>query len=159
MRPQHVVFTCGLKNTVKASFLTVKTLRIWCRGQVWRCLTDSPGCLRNDTLCSTNSNTGAAPALVVQMPGLALAWPAQAGRLPRGPEMAAVCTDWAVKPHQEEIWNSDVSVKTNRKQDAATMQIHKVVQILVSVTTQRVQYERREKAFCCTLMKTFVSQT
>lgn len=28
MRPQHVVFTCGLKNTVKASFLMVKMLRI-----------------------------------------------------------------------------------------------------------------------------------
>lgn len=49
--------------------------------------------------------------------------PAQARQLQRGPEMSVVCTDWAVKPKQEEIWNSDVSVKTNRKQDAAIMQI------------------------------------
>lgn len=64
MRPQHVVFTCGLKNTVKASFLMVKMLRIWYRGKVWRCLIDNPSCLCNDTLCSTNSNAGAAPAPV-----------------------------------------------------------------------------------------------
>lgn len=42
-RPQHVVFTCGLRNTVKASFLKVETWRVWCRGEVWRCMMDIPG--------------------------------------------------------------------------------------------------------------------
>lgn len=56
MRPQHVVFTCGLKNTVKGTFLRLETWRGWCRGEVWRCLLDIPGCLGNP-LCP------AAPAL------------------------------------------------------------------------------------------------
>lgn len=42
---------------------------------------------------------------------------------PERSELSVVCTDWAVKAKQEEIWNSDVSVKTNRKQDAAIMQM------------------------------------
>lgn len=108
MRPQHVVFTCGLKNTVRASFLKVETSRIWSRGKVWRCLMDIPYCLGN-TLCP------AAPALPSH--------PLQARQLQRGPEVSVVCTDWAAHPKQDGIWNSDVSVRTNRKQDAAPAQL------------------------------------
>lgn len=108
MRPQHVVFTCGLQNTVKGTFLRVETSRGWCRGEVWRCLLDIPGCLGN-TQCP------AAPALPSH--------PLQATQLQRGPEVPVGCTDWAAQPKQGRTWNSDVSVRTNGKQEAATAQL------------------------------------
>lgn len=109
-RPQHVVFTCGLKNTARASFLKVETSRVWCRGKAWRRLMDIPGCLGN-TQCP------AAPALPSH--------PLQARQLQRGPEVSVVCTDWAAPPEQDRNWNSDVSVRTNRKQAAATAQLQR----------------------------------
>lgn len=107
MRPQHVVFTCGLKNTVKASFLKVEPWRVQCKGEIWRCLMDIPSCL-GTKLCP------AAPALPSQ--------PLQSRQLQRAPEVSPGCTDWAAQPKQDGIWNSVVSVRANGKQDAATAQ-------------------------------------
>lgn len=108
MRPQHVVFTCGLQNSVKASFVQVETSRVWCRGEVWRCLMDIPACL-GSTL------SPAAPALPSH--------PLQGTQLQRGPEVSDGCTDWAAQPKRDGVWNSDVSVRTNGKQDSATAQL------------------------------------
>lgn len=104
-RPQHVVFTCGLRNTVKESFLKVETSRVWCRGEVWRCLMDIPG---YHSVPSSSSS-----ALT----------PPEATQLQRGPEVSVGCTDWTAQPQRGRIWNSDVNVRTNRKQDTATAQL------------------------------------
>lgn len=61
-RPQHVALTCGLKNTVKGSFLQVETSRVWCRGEVWRCLMDIPSCLGYHTVPSSSSSALTPPA-------------------------------------------------------------------------------------------------